>query len=162
MKKQHNYKTTIKWTGNIGKGTSNYREFERSHTLSVENKPDILVSSDPAFRGDRTKHNPEELLVASLSSCHMLWYLHLCSENGVIVTDYVDHAEGIMLEQSDGKGHFSEVTLNPIVTVTKNSMIEMANKLHEQANTFCFIANSVNFNVLHNAQCLLDEADADV
>jgi len=154
MKKQHNYKTTLQWTGNKGKGSENYKAYERSYTVSIENKPDILGSSDPSFGGDRTKYNPEELLVASLSSCHMLWYLHLCSEAGVVVMDYVDNATGTMIETSDGSGYFTEVALNPIVTVNENSMIEKANELHKKANELCFIANSVNFKVEHHPTCL--------
>lgn len=149
MHGQHLYKATIKWTGNKGTGTDNYRNYERSHHISIENKSDILGSSDPAFRGDKTKHNPEDLLVSSLSACHMLWYLHLCSEAGVIVVDYIDNATGIMVETSNGGGQFTEVTLNPIVTVTEKAMIEKANELHRKANELCFIANSVNFPVHH-------------
>jgi organic hydroperoxide reductase OsmC/OhrA len=149
MKGQHIYNLTVKWTGNTGTGTSNYKAFERSHTIFVNNKVDLLGSSDPTFRGDKTKHNPEEFLVASLSTCHMLWYLHLCAEAGVIVVDYVDNATGIMMETSDGGGHFTEVTLNPIVIVTENSMVERANELHKKANELCFIANSVNFPIYH-------------
>lgn len=150
MTGQHSYKATIRWTGNKGSGTDNYRNYERSYRIIIESKSDILGSSDPAFRGDKTKHNPEDLFVSSLSSCHMLWYLHLCSEAGVIVTDYEDNATGIMLETSNGGGRFSEVTLNPIVTVTEESMISKANELHKKANELCFIANSVNFRVKHN------------
>jgi organic hydroperoxide reductase OsmC/OhrA len=150
MSKQHYYKSTIKWTGNNGSGTDNYRNYERSHQIIIENKSDILGSSDTVFRGDKTKHNPEELLVSSLSSCHMLWYLHLCSEAGVIVSDYIDNATGTMVESSNGGGQFSEVTLNPIVTVIEKSMVDKANELHKKANELCFIANSVNFKVKHN------------
>ncbi len=149
MQKQHHYNTIIKWTGNQGKGTSNYRNYERSHQIIIENKSAILGSSDPAFRGDKTKHNPEDLLVSSLASCHMLWYLHLCSEAGVIVTDYIDHAKGTMVETSNGGGQFIEVTLNPMVTVAELNMINPANELHKKANELCFIANSVNFPVKH-------------
>ena len=156
MKRQHTYSATIEWTGNKGKGTSNYRAFERSHIISIENKPDILCSSDPAFRGDKTKHNPEELLLTSLSSCHMLWYLHLCSEANIIVTRYVDDPSGIMIEESNGSGYFSKVTLNPTVTVSESSMIKKANELHKKANELCFIANSVNFIVQHNPNCLTE------
>ncbi len=150
MSGQHNYKVTIKWTGNKGTGTDHYKNYERSHQIIIENKLDILGSSDQKFRGDKTKHNPEDLFVSSLSSCHMLWYLHLCSEAGVVVTDYIDNATGIMIETSNGGGQFTEVTLNPIVTVTEQHMIDKANKLHKKANKLCFIANSINFPVKHN------------
>ncbi|HEA22611.1 hypothetical protein LCGC14_3108740 [marine sediment metagenome] len=153
MKAQHIYKANLQWTGNTGTGTSAYKAFERSYAISIENKPDILGSSDPSFRGDMTKHNPEELLVASLSSCHMLWYLQLCSEAGVVVTKYVDKATGTMEETANGGGHFTEVSLHPAVTVSEASMIEMANVLHTKANAQCFIANSVNFKVTHHPTC---------
>jgi organic hydroperoxide reductase OsmC/OhrA len=149
MAKKHNYSVTVEWTGNQGTGTSNYRAYERSHTISVENKMTIEASSDPAFRGDAAKYNPEELLVSSLSSCHMLWYLHLCADAGIVVIEYKDHATGIMVETEKGGGHFSEVTLNPMVTVAAESMIKKAMHLHQQANELCFIANSVNFPVHH-------------
>lgn len=152
--KQHHYKTSMVWTGNKGEGTSNYRAFDRSYIFSVNNKPDIFGSADAAFLGDKNKYNPEELLVASLSSCHMLWYLHLCSEAGVIVVDYMDNAKGTMIETANGGGRFSEVTLYPVVTVTENGMISKANALHLKANELCFIANSVNFEVLHQASCV--------
>lgn len=150
MNRLHHYKAIIKWTGNKGTGTDNYSKYERSHLITIENKPDIQGSSDPAFRGDKIKHNPEELLVSSLSACHMLWYLHLCSEAGVVVVDYIDNATGIMTETSNGGGRFKEVTLNPIVTVTDSSTMEKADALHKKANELCFIANSVNFPVHHN------------
>lgn len=149
MSKEHHYTTTIQWTGNKGTGTSNYRDYERSHTIAAGNKPVIEGSSDPAFRGDRTKHNPEDLFLSSLSSCHMLWYLHFCSEEGIIVVDYIDCAKGIMTETDNGSGHFTEIILYPTVTVTEESMIEKARQLHHKANQFCFIANSVNFPVQH-------------
>ena len=149
----HHYKATITWTGNSGSGTSSYRAYERSHSVGIGGKPAIPGSSDPSFRGDPARYNPEELLVASLSACHMLWYLHLCAESGVVVVDYVDSATGTMEETKEGGGHFSEVTLYPKVTVSDQSMIEKANELHHKANKLCFIANSVNFPVLHRATC---------
>ncbi len=150
MHEQHQYKATIKWTGNKGTGTDHYKNYERSHEIHIENKPAIAASSDAAFRGDKTKHNPEDLLLSSLSSCHMLWYLHLCSEAGVVVVDYIDNATGTMVETSNGGGHFTEVTLNPTVTVTESTMTERAKTLHKKANGLCFIANSVNFPVRHH------------
>jgi organic hydroperoxide reductase OsmC/OhrA len=146
--KTHRYQTQVLWTGNLGQGTVNYRAYERSHEIVVEGKPLILGSSDPAFRGDKTKYNPEELLVSSISTCHMLWYLHLCAEGAVVVTHYIDRAVGTMLETEDGSGRFTEVVLKPIVTVTHSSDTKQAEQLHEQAHRFCFVANSMNFPVL--------------
>lgn len=153
MNGQHKYTATIKWTGNLGTGTSNYTAFERSHSILVDNKTEILGSSDPAFRGDKTKHNPEELLLASISSCHMLWYLHLCAVAGIIVTEYIDHATAVMIETANGGGKFTEATLNPIVTITDMALAEKANELHKKANELCFIANSLNFLVYHKPTC---------
>ena len=149
MAKPHIYHLTIKWTGNTGEGTSNYQQYERSHLISADLKPEIPASSDPHFRGDKTRYNPEELLVASLSSCHMLWYLHLCAVKGVVVVDYIDLATGTMELTPDGSGSFTEVVLNPIVTVSDTTMITAAESLHAQAHKMCFIANSVKFPVLH-------------
>jgi len=153
MAKQHNYSLNIKWTGNKGEGTTRYDAYDRSYIISGENKVGILGSADAPFRGDITKYNPEDLLLASLSSCHMLWYFHLCADAGIIVTEYIDNPTGILVQNETGSGSFSEVTLNPTVIVSDNSMIEKANQLHEKANQFCFIANSVNFKVKHNPTC---------
>jgi len=152
MKGEHHYSANIEWTGNKGTGTDHYSKYDRSHQISVQGKPVIEGSSDPAFRGDPSRHNPEELLVSSISSCHMLWYLHLCSEAGVVVLQYRDQAEGIMIETSNGGGRFTEVTLHPEVIVAASSMIDKANQLHQRANELCFIANSVNFPVRHLAK----------
>lgn len=151
MAKQHHYTTFVNWTGNRGEGTSGYRNYDRNHTIGAGNKTIIPASSDPAFLGDPSRYNPEELLLASLSSCHMLWYLHLCSDNGVIVTAYSDHATGTMEENASG-GKFTEVTLHPVVKVTEATMMDMAKQLHEEANKKCFIANSCNFPVKHDVQ----------
>ncbi len=148
--KEHTYRTSLQWTGNTGKGTETYRGYERSHQISVEGKQIIEASSDPSFRGDKTKYNPEEMFVASLSSCHMLWFLHLCSDASVIVLDYSDAAFGKMLESDDGNGRFSEVILHPKVKVKETWMLEKIDSIHEKANAFCFIANSCNFPVKHD------------
>ena len=152
MGKEHTYKINIEWTGNRGEGTSHYKGYDRSHQIVAPNKIIIQASSDPAFMGDASRYNPEELLVASLSSCHMLWFLHLCSDNGIVVTDYKDDATGIMVETISG-GHFTEVVLHPVVTVTDSTKIDKTNELHEEANKRCFIANSCNFPVKHEATC---------
>jgi organic hydroperoxide reductase OsmC/OhrA len=147
MPRQHHFIATIQWTGNQGTGTDHYTHYERSHQISIPGKPDLSASSAAAFRGDASLHNPEDLLVASISSCHMLWYLHLCADAGVIVTAYTDEATGVLTQTASGGGQFTEVTLHPNVTVQETSMIEKANELHHKAHEFCFIANSVNFPV---------------
>jgi organic hydroperoxide reductase OsmC/OhrA len=149
MPKDHRYNIVIQWTGNTGAGTSSYTAYGRSHSIIKYDKPSILGSSDPAFRGDPQKHNPEELLLASIAACHMLWYLHLCSEAHVIVLDYNDQAIATMTESANGSGKFTEVTLHPVVKVAESSMISRANNLHKKANALCFIANSLNFKVSH-------------
>ncbi len=146
--KQHHYAARIEWTGNDGAGTQNYRSYRRDHRISVGEKPAIPASSDPAFRGDPTRYNPEELLVASLASCHMLWYLHLCAVNHIVVTAYHDAAEGVMQESADGAGEFAGVTLRPHVTIASGDP-EKAQALHAEAHRFCFIARSVKFPVAH-------------
>jgi organic hydroperoxide reductase OsmC/OhrA len=156
--KEHNYRTTLVWTGNRGNGTVNYSGYDRNFTISIKDKADIEGSSDPAFLGDKNRHNPEELFVASLSSCHMLWYLHLCAEAGIVIVDYTDEAQGIMQETVMGGGRFIEVILHPVVTITDATSLEQANELHNAANKNCFIANSCNFPVRHKAQCVISEA----
>jgi organic hydroperoxide reductase OsmC/OhrA len=153
--KQHVYKATIRWTGNSGRGTSDYTAYSRDHIVSIAGKPDLLSSSDPVFRGDASRYNPEDLLVASLSGCHMLWYLHLCAVNKVVVIAYQDDAEGSMRENADGSGEFAEVMLRPRVKVKDAAMQQKALELHEEAHRFCFIARSVNFPVKHQATIIL-------
>lgn len=144
---EHHYHVTVKWTGNRGAGTSGYRAYGRDHTISAAGKPDIPGSSDPAFRGDRARWNPEDLLVASLSACHQLWYLHLCADAGIAVLAYRDEASGTMEEDATGGGRFSRVVLRPRVTVRAGDDRSLAMRLHHEAHKKCFVANSVNFPV---------------
>ena len=146
MGKEHHYSVTVQWTGNIGAGTSGYRSYERRHEILADGKPAIGASSDPVFRGDRARWNPEELLVAALSSCHHLAYLHLCADAGIVVVEYVDHAEGWMAETPDGAGQFTRVMLRPKVTISAGDLAK-AKELHREAHAKCFIARSVNFPV---------------
>jgi organic hydroperoxide reductase OsmC/OhrA len=149
MARTHRYTVDVTWTGDLGTGTSGYREFSRDHEVSGPGKPVLPGSSDPAFRGDPSRYNPEELLVAALSQCHLLWFLHLAAANGVVVTGYTDHPEGTMAEGPDGGGEFTDVLLRPEVTVAEPGMLAGAEQLHEQAHALCFIARSVNFPVRH-------------
>ena len=145
MAQQHRYSVSVDWTGNRGEGTSGYRAYDRAHRISSPGKPDLAGSSDPAFRGDAAAWNPEDLLVASLSACHMLWYLHLAAEAGIVVTAYRDDATGVMATDADGGGRFSSVTLHPSVTITDGDRVAEADALHADAHRLCFIARTVNF-----------------
>lgn len=149
MGRIHRYTATISWTGNRGQGTVDYKSYDRDHHISIADKPVIEASADSHYRGNPSKHTPEDLLISSLSGCHMLWYLHLCAVNGVVVSGYEDHAQGMMEENDDGSGQFTEVILHPQVTVTEDAMIEKAHALHENANRMCFVARSVNFPIRH-------------
>lgn len=151
MAKTHAYEAEVIWTGNQGSGTSGYKAYSRDHVIRAGSKPEIPGSSDPAFRGDPARYNPEDMLVASLSACHMLWYLHLCMANKIVVEDYRDHAVGVMVETADGGGHFESVTLRPRIIIAAGGDLELAERLHQEAHAKCFIANSVNFPVRHEA-----------
>lgn len=152
MAKQHKFFLTNTWTGNRGAGTSGYTDYGREHTITIEGKPDMICSADPVFQGDGSKYNPEDLFLASLSACHKLWYLHLCSDAGIIVTDYIDNAEGTLEIGDDGIGKFTDVLLNIKVRITDYSKKDQAIELHNEANRKCFIANSTNFKVRHNCK----------
>ena len=141
---QHRYEVTVEWTGDRGEGTLSYRAYDRSHVITAGAKPPIPGSSDPAFRGDPERWNPEDLLVASVSACHKLWYLHLCSEAGVAVRAYRDTAEGTMVESPEG-GRFTRIVLRPHVTIRAGDDAALAERLHHAAHAQCFLANSVNF-----------------
>ena len=146
MTRQHRYRVDVEWTGNRGSGTDVYGNYSRSHVMRVPSKPELEGSSDPAFRGDATRHNPEDMLVAALSTCHMLSYLHMATIAGVVVTGYRDAAEGTMATAGDG-GRFTEVVLRPLVTISAASDVATASAAHEAAHHACFIASSVNFPV---------------
>jgi organic hydroperoxide reductase OsmC/OhrA len=146
----HPYRATVRWTGNRGTGTSDYRAYGRDHLLLFDGKPPLEGSSDPHFRGDAGRYNPEELLVASLAACHMLWYLHLCAVNGIVVEQYLDEAEGTLELAPDGGGRFVGVTLHPSVQIGRGAL-DRAAELHEEAHRKCFVANSMNFPVRHEA-----------
>jgi organic hydroperoxide reductase OsmC/OhrA len=145
--KQHTYEISLQWTGNDGEGTKSYKSYRRDHTILSTGKPELPGSSDPSFRGDPSRYNPEELLVAALSSCHMLWYLHLCAINHIAVLTYTDAATGVMRENADGSGEFLKVTLKPAIVLTAGDDRAKAIQLHHEAHHLCFIARSVNFPV---------------
>ena len=151
MMGEHRYAVSSSWTGDRGTGTSGYRDYDRSVTIRVEGKPELLASADRPFRGDRGKWNPEDLLLAALSECHLLSYLHACVSAGVVVVAYSDQATGVLVEDARGGGAFREVVLRPRVTIADASMRDAAAAAHAQAHEWCFIANSVNFPVHHEA-----------
>jgi organic hydroperoxide reductase OsmC/OhrA len=156
MAHEHNYNLTAVWTGNKGEGTKNVRAYDRSHTVSIQGKPELFLTTDNPAVGDKSKLNPEDLLVTAISSCHMLSYLYVCSLEGIIITAYIDNATGIMIEQESGGGSFKEVTLNPIFYVSDESMVEKAIELHQKAHEICYIANSVKFEVTCNPTCKVE------
>ena len=145
--KLHRYSIHTEWTGSPGEGTTNYRAYSRDHVIAAAGKPGLPGSSDPAFHGDGSRWNPEDLLVASLSSCHMLWYLHLCAQAEIVVLAYRDNAVGTMVEDASGGGRFTHAVLRPVATLAAGSDAERATALHEEAHRLCFIVNSVNFTV---------------
>ena len=147
--KTHRYNAQIAWTGAGEEGTKSYKSYERLYNVNIEGKPTVIGSSDPAFRGDPALHNPEDMLVASVSACHMLWYLHICSVSRVTVTSYIDDSEGIMEEDKDGSGRFTKIILRPRVRITAESDLRQAEKAHAKANKMCFIANTLNCPIMH-------------
>jgi organic hydroperoxide reductase OsmC/OhrA len=154
--KEHHYQVKNEWTGNRGSGTLDYRAYSRDHTISVAGKSEAISgSSDPAFRGDSKRYNPEELFVSSLSACHMLWYLHLASVNGITVLEYVDHADGTMAEDADGTGRFTAVTLNPRIVIAQAEKMARAKELHYEAGAKCFIANSVKLKLEYGGEIVV-------
>ncbi len=161
MVKEHHYQLMTTWTGNRGSGTSTYRAYSRDHEITVpgdQKRVPIPGSSDPDFLGDDSRYNPEELLVAALSTCHMLWVLHLCAEAGIVVTSYEDSPVGTMRENQDGSGEFTVVVLHPRMTIAEasKSKIEQARYLHHRANQLCYIARSVNFEVNHEPEIVVE------
>jgi organic hydroperoxide reductase OsmC/OhrA len=150
MERKHHYTVRNEWTGNRGSGTLDYRAYARDHLISVAGKSQVIEgSSDPKFRGDAGRYNPEELFISSISACHMLWYLHLAAINGVTVMEYVDEAEGVMEESNDGAGRFSSVTLRPVIVIAEADKLDLADALHHEAGKKCFIANSLKFGITY-------------
>ncbi|MDO6759270.1 OsmC family protein [Tamlana sp. 2_MG-2023] len=152
----HTFKTQVNWTLSEGETTTNPRSFSRNHTVHiVDKKQDLEVSAAKPFRGDERLHNPEDLLLSAIASCHMMSYLYVCSQNNIEVLEYSDHAEGILEVQSTGSGSFTKVILSPVVTIKNSAQKELALKLHEKANALCFIANSCNFPITHQAKVII-------
>ncbi|MBS7230364.1 OsmC family protein [Flavobacterium psychroterrae] len=150
---KHLFKAEANWTSNQKPADSTTRFYSKSHQIKIEGKPVLNVSAAKAFKGDPELYNPEDLLLSSLVSCHMMSYLYVCSQNGIEVLEYSDHAEATLEVSPDGSGRFTEVQLNPKVKISNPDKIELAIELHTKANQLCFIANSCNFPISHNAAC---------
>lgn len=148
--KKLDYKLTVEWIGNTGRGTEVYTAYKRDYTVSSEGKPVLDGSADCHFRGDAAKYNPEDMFIAAAAADHMHWYLHLCAINGITVTDYKDTAKAVMSFNEDHSGRFESITLNPVITITDSTKVELAQNLHTEADKFCFIANSLNFKITYN------------
>jgi organic hydroperoxide reductase OsmC/OhrA len=161
MQLEHSYAVSLRWTGDRGTGTSDYRAYGRDHVLTAAGKHSIEGSSDRVFRGDVDRWNPEEMLLSALAQCHLLSYLHVAASNGIVVVGYTDDATGVMEQTRDGGGHFVSATLRPVVTIssTDPADVEKAQALHAIASTKCFIAASVNFPVGHEPSTHLVERD---
>lgn len=149
MNKEHHYNAHLVWDGD---NTNDYTTYTRSHRVVIENKQPLPLTSDPAFRGDAATHNPEDLFLTAISSCHMLSYLALCAKYRINVLSYEDRAAGVMQEDGKGGGKFISVTLHPIVTIDNAEQIERATQLHERAHEQCFIANSCSVPIHHEAE----------
>ena len=157
MSYNHIFKAKVNWELKEGNSTANPRTFSRNHNVKIDHKnTDLKVSAAKMFRGDEAFHNPEDLLLSALASCHMMSYLYVCSQNSIEVLSYVDHAEAILEVESSGSGYFTKAILNPVVTIKNEAKKDLAHRLHKKANALCFIANSCNFIIEHKAQILVD------
>jgi organic hydroperoxide reductase OsmC/OhrA len=147
--KEHEYVSRLVWEGNTGEGTAGYERYGRGYRVEIDGKPDLAGSADPMFRGDGALHNPEDLFVAAISSCHMLSYLALCARNGVRVLSYEDEARGTLRFDGTGAGRFVEVTLTPRVRVARAEDVPLGEQLHELAHETCYIASSCSVAIRH-------------
>lgn len=146
----HDYAVTVRWTGAKERGTASYTAYSRDHDVLLPGRPTLPGSADPAFRGDPARYSPEDLFVSSLAQCHMLWFLHLAAESGLVVRQYSDEATGSMRVESRGEGQFTNVTLHPRIVVDPGELAtdDHVDALHHKAHAMCFLARSVNFPVL--------------
>ncbi len=148
----HTFKATVKWEIKEGESTQNPRTFSRNHEVLIDNKAiPLQVSAAKTFRGDDSLYNPEDLLLSALTSCHMMSYLYVCAQNNIEVLSYTDNAEADLEVEASGSGSFKTVRLKPVVTIKDESQKDLAKSLHIKANQLCFIANSCNFPIVHNA-----------
>ena len=154
MSKTHDYTARIAWTGDRGEGTKRYKGYDRTWRIATPGQLPIDCSNDPSLGGDPTKPNPEDLLLASLSGCHMLWYLHLASEAGIVVRAYEDAPLGVGETGPRGDGRYLRAVLRPTITLAQGADLAKADALHHEVHHFCFIARSVNFPIAYEARYL--------
>jgi organic hydroperoxide reductase OsmC/OhrA len=159
--KQHEYTSRITWTGNRGTGTRTYKGYDRTWDIATPGKEMVHCSNDPLLGGDPQKHNPEDLLVSALASCHMLWYLHLASKAGIVVSAYQDDPRGLGETLPNGAGRFLSATLRPTIEVPEGTDVAVADALHHEVHKYCFIARSVNFPVVYEAKYVFAGASKD-
>lgn len=160
MSSEHHYSVDVLWRGNLGQGTTDYTSYSRAHEVRSASAPMLSGSADPAYRGEPDRWNPEQLLVVSLSQCHMLWVLSLASQSDIVIVAYRDHAQGVLRVNEDGSGQLSHVTLRPEVVVADPEMVDLVRGVHRRAHRLCFIARSVNFEVLVEPTTLADRRRA--
>lgn len=151
MTRKHDFTSHIVWTGNRGQGTSGYRDYDRTWEIRSPGKPVIACSNDPLLGGDPARPNPEDLLLSALSACHMLWYLHLASDAGIVVAHYEDSPIGYGETALNGAGRFLAVTLRPLIKVRRGADLTKADALHHEVSKYCFIARSTNFPITYDA-----------
>lgn len=151
MAKTHDFTAVIVWTGDRGEGTKRYRGYDRTWRIAMPGKPPIECSNDPELGGDPSKPNPEDLFLSSLAACHMLWYLHLASNAGIVVRKYEDCPLGVGETGARGEGRFVRAVLRPRIVVEKGADLTKADSLHGEVHHYCFIARSVNFPVDYEA-----------
>lgn len=155
MRDAHHYACHLVWTGAAEGGTKRYDGYSREYRIDIAGKPPLVGSADPVFLGDPALHNPEDLLVAALSSCHFLSYAALCARHKIELVAYEDAASGTM-EKVGEVTRFTEVVLHPRATIAAGDL-EKARALHAKAHEQCFIASSVNFDVRHEAVVVVRE-----
>lgn len=158
--REHHYEVAVTWTGNTGTGTTSMRAYSRDHEVTAAGLSAIAGSSDPAFRGDPARWNPEQLYLASIAQCHMLWYLSLAAQAGLVVTAYADRPTGVMVEEADGSGQFEGVTLHPVVTIAAGGDAAAAEALHHRVADYCFIARSIRTPIHHRVLVRVEDVPA--
>lgn len=149
MSNRHTFEAHLSWTKPDEASSNRKRIYGKTHLMQINGKQDLTISAAKAFKGDPALHNPEDQLLSSIMSCHMMSFLYVCSQHNMEVFSYKDKATAILETYEDGSGKIVSVSLFPQVIIADHNQIELANALHVKANKLCFIANSCNFPVQH-------------